>query len=259
MNETNERKQFIITGAERSGKTYFTEKLLSGEAAKGAMCIVYNPGRESDFSDYVNFEIKDFNERYLSADRKARRRLKLSNRGDILSCIESGSDLDVPVKALNLLAQSGRLNKIKVRRTGDSNAENDFFRAVGLYCRNARLVIDDARPFFRHGLTAKLIELMSRKAHTGYKLPEKLRAGRGTGTDIFVLSHNISKVSPETFDYTTGVVMFRQRSKPVFSASIDDFVSDAAEQIHEQLPNFPRYSFGFIDVLNQNFKIYKPI
>lgn len=259
MSETNERRQFIITGAERSGKTYFTEKLLSGEAAKGAMCIVYNPGRESDFSDYVNFEIKDFNERYLSANKADRRKLKLSNRGDVLSCIESGSDIDVPVRGLNVLAQKGTLRKIKVRRTGDSNAENDFFRAVGLYCRNARLVIDDARPFFRHGLTAKLIELMSRKAHTGYKLPEKLRGGRTTGTDIFVLSHNISKVSPETFDYTTGIVMFRQRSKPVLSASIDDFVSHAADQIHEALPNHPKYSFGFIDVLKQDFKIYKPI
>lgn len=205
--------QTIITGVERSGKTYFAEKLCNVMHKNGKTAIVYNKGNDSDFSDFEEIEILDKGDTYvyiMENKGKAEAR-KYTWRSDVRY-------FEYKEKIYHFSRFNAILGgkKISIPRV---ELEDLFFKAMYSYVGNCFFIGDDFRVVTRQGVQANLINLTARKNHTGKKSTSK---SVPKGSHLSFIYHNLDLVNNEIFHYATHLIMYYTGIKPALKQLNDE-------------------------------------
>lgn len=233
------RQQIIIAGAERSGKTYYTENLATKYVSSGqGGVIAYNPGKPEDFSDYTTIE-------FLTAHETATmEKMDRGARKNYLAYPELKyfRVLDVPNAAgkvfkVSRFVEIFKNRKVKVYKM-PRQQERFFWQFIFDHVSDFLLIIDDAKPITRQGVDDKLFQIISRKNHCGIKRQD---ARKGKGVDVIFIYHNLDTFSEQIFDYTSRMILFKFTRMP--SDKIDN--PEAFELIksaYKQLQTEPKYT-----------------
>jgi len=236
------RKSTIIVGAQREGKTYYAESVLTEYAKKGGVAVAYNVGRPSDFSRFISVSLITPDVAYTMA-KKAGKKIRMD---------------DIPFE-IGFFSVNERIYKIqdfcrlfrgkcvKIERLNpNKREENLLFEAIYKYFYNAIIVMDDFRSVTRHGLSKEFIQLSSRQNHTGFKLgiPAEM-----CGIDMFIVYHAFSTVSVETYDYINSIVQFRTASPPDLKGNNDE-LQEVLTRNYSELRDMPKYSRIEVDTIS---------
>lgn len=214
----------VVVGAERSGKSFWTDRVCDLFMRSGKFVFVYNTGMPFDYKDFSEIRLLDSKETY---------RYILSNKGkqDALDYKVSGGGIiygEIDGKLIKLekipLAFSGK--GVKSDKLFGSDGDL-FFKSAFHYFYNGMLVIDDAKSVIS-GMSRNLSYFLSRKNHCGKSVPGISR--EKIGMDITVIFHNMDRVSRELFDYATHLTLFPTIQEP----RLDTLDNPELEQVISQ-------------------------
>lgn len=241
------RELLIVAGAERSGKTFFTEKRLAG-AYKGAV-IVYNVGMPSDFAEYIPLRFLDIQEteRRLRAAGADKAEINDFRAYPELMFYEVAGKV-YKIDKLPIHLKSGA--RFKVYRS--TQIERLIFKAVRKYAANTLFILDDCRPLFRHGLPHEFITLASQKNHVG------IESAKIRGADIACIFHSLDRVNAELYDYATGIVLFNTRQLPEGSTFSNPEIFTLCETAYHRLKELPKYSRAEISMREEKVSFIQP-
>jgi len=240
INNTN-RTLGAIAGAERSGKTYQTEQRANHYAKHRGPVIVYNAGRETDFSDYEYIEILEPDDvcDLFPMEKYARRRFL--RKGLITHFKYRGRVFHFRQFNLIFADRGNGAGRVKMFRLTEPKHEERFFEAVLLYISGALLVIDDARPITSRGVKPRLTALLLKKNHAGRKSIWKRNEHHLLGVDILMIYHNLAKISSEIYDYITEIIIFKSNQRPKDNIDNDDLIP-IIKDAWEYLQDAPKYT-----------------
>lgn len=238
------RKSTLVIGAQREGKTFFTEKMCIKYALSGGTSIAYNVGRPNDFQNFISVSLVTPDVVY-SMSKKGPNRIKYNDiPQQIDSFMHNQSGKIYDIKDFCKLFK-GKCVKIE-RLNPQKREENLFFEAIYNYFYNCLIVMDDFRAVTRHGLSSQFIQLNGRQNHTGYKLgiPAEL-----CGVDMFMIYHSFDSVSDEMYDYINSIVQFKTASPPnleKYNPELERILSENYVSLRE-LPKYSRIEIDTID------------
>ena len=163
----NHQKAWILDlclGRERSGKTFYCEKIGNLSNKNGKTIVAYNVGRDDDFSDYEPCNFLGFQDT-LSFIRNTKGKEKANQYKINKSMLFFEYKSKVyRIKDFNAVLGG---KKLKIERLFNRRDEANFFKSIYRYTSNIHLIGDDFRAVTRYGMPESLTELCSRKAHTG--------------------------------------------------------------------------------------------
>ena len=233
MSEKNPsiRNSVLLVGAEQTGKTYFAEQAAKEYVKNGRPALIYNIGKDTDFSGALVCTPIGKADLYNHTKNKAEQyKVKTLNNLPLFRDETTGKVL--PFSAFNKF-YSGKL--VKIYRVSKHD-ENLLFKSFFEYLYDTMIVFDDHRAITRHGLTHQQIELFSRKNHAGHKY------ARGKhGVDLFFVYHNLDTVPPELYDYLNRAVIFMLNRVPDNRIDNEEFFEHISAAVAE-LKTLPRFS-----------------
>lgn len=206
MFESKYKTLTIIIGAERSGKTFFASKMAKAFNVQGRRAIIYNQGKEEDYPGQ-ECSVLDFEQtERLIFERQGAKAAKAYRRFREIKYMQSPKGI-FPIEYMNkALPLMPSVNRIL-----DRKAEERFFQALYDYEAGNLLILEDCKFIVRHGVGARLGNLLYRKNHTGKK------AGlREKGMDIVLMFHGIDSVNIDLWDWVTNVVLYPTVNPPTF-------------------------------------------
>lgn len=224
------RESILIAGLEQSGKTYFSEKLADSYIKTGKTAIIYNVGKDSDFSDAIICEPVSIETMFKhSRNRKDNLKIKVLNSLELFKDERTGKIYHF--KDFRKL-YAGK--KVKIYRHQN---ERYLIKAFFKYVYDSLLIFDDNRASTRQGLGHEQIELFSRKNHAGLKY-----ANGKQGLDLAFIYHNLDTVPGELFDYITRAILFSLNRVPNTKINNPEFW-DIIEDAINDLKTLPKYSY----------------
>lgn len=246
------RTNTIITGAQRSGKTYFAEKYAHRYSNLVGPVLVYNPGMAKDWKDYAYLEpipLTETAERIHAKDRNERtsKRRKVKRNAYFIEFRLNGKRY----KFKDLNAVLRKHPRVKVERLSHIKLEGLFFKSLLMYFGGGLLILDDFRGVARRISApemAPFTELMTKINHAGKH--SSTPANRG-GVDIFMIFHHPDKVNTELFDYATHLLFFKIQ-RPAAGNQMDDEVKECYQNAYQRLKDSPRFSYCEISLVGEN-------
>jgi hypothetical protein len=219
-------KNLIITvGAERSGKTFFSEKMAKIANESGKTIIAYNKGMDKDFADFITVDIPDLEDtREYIYTKLGKDAFKKFNRNPSIRYFQyNGMYHDF--RRFNAILGG---KKIAIYQ---QDMEDSLFKNLFKYASNCMLIGDDFRGVTRNGLSRNLITLLSRKNHTGRQSTSKVPPGM----DINLIYHNCDLVNAEFFSYTTHIVLYFTQNKPKLARIENEEIKQVIWKCYELL------------------------
>lgn len=222
-NERIVRQQYIISGAQQHGKTFWSENFIKHYIAQGhGGALVYNYGRSSDYGFAEEITILSFQQHAKRVkDSKAYEKNPKVYLFEYKRRVYHLRDFN------RLLGKKA----VRLKRIDNRKLENEFFAAVFRYIHNIIFCFDDSRALVRHGLSEQLITLFSRRDHTGEFSSTKAK----TGVEIIFQYHNFDNVKPEQITYATGLLLFRHNDVPslkeIQSKEIRDKIAETIDEL----------------------------
>ena len=236
------RKLILIIGAQRSGKSYFSNELIKKYLANGNTAIVYNLGKQTDFSAAKEVFL-------LTEKQHAVKLGKVYKENPEFIFYEHNEE---DKKFSNFCADlSGKA--IKCARL-DYKSEVMFLDAFFKYVSNCLLVIDDAKAIFRYGIKAEFLTLFSRLNHTGRNNPVK--NWQSAGSDVVIIFHSLDHINKDLFDFCTHIINFKYAMQPDFDKIENDQLKQHLKKSFNALNKAPQYSYTITDVHNLKSKIF---
>lgn len=244
------REYCVIAGQPRSGKTTLAIRLMDAAHKAGRGVLVYNPGA-GDFDKYNEVEFEHWEETASKIlDKDKRRRILSARKFEYFNY--KGRRFDI--KHISLVLK-GRKTKV-FRMMGAE--EQAFFYAIQRHAAGIMLVIDDARPIFRNGLTSQYVALGAKLNHVGQANTPKVREQTGIGLDLYLIFHNLDTINGEHFDYSTRIVQFKTTREAKQNRASNDELEEIMADNYRQLKALPDYSYFIIDPKNLQNKLIKP-
>jgi hypothetical protein len=225
------RKSVLLAGLEQTGKTYFSEQYANAYTKVGGTALIYNVGKDSDFSGAEVCEPLQNDEISLYERDKIKKSLIRSTnyfqlfRDERTSKIYHFKDFCKVYKG----------KKVKIYRCKN---ERLLFKSFFMHLYSTLIILDDNRASTRHGLGHELIELCSRKNHAGVRHC----GNRKQGVDLFFIYHNLDTVPGELYDYITHAVLFRLNRMPEKSHFGNPEFFEAIEGAYLRLKELPKFS-----------------
>lgn len=236
-------RSVVIAGIERSGKSSWAEKWA---ARCGRPVFLYNAG-DDGFEDYkeLNFLTIQEQANYLDISSKEINRFRYSAGAcdffEIEGKIYKASDFTIAMHRHGRVKMYGALN---------GKDDRDFFVFLARYAKGIAVILDDTRAIFRNGLKSEHISLMSRKSHTGRHVNPRFTPKK-RGCELVFIFHNIDRVNPEIWDYTSHVVMFQCSQAP--ADNIDNkAAAEAISKAYQYLLSAPKYTHIAIGLKGQD-------
>lgn len=241
-------KQIVIIGQERAGKTFWTEHFCNNYAkSKGAVCV-YNVGMPSDYSNFLPFDLMDFNDhedwiKYHSGKDAAK---KYSRRPSIFLFKYKG-------KVYHYKDFSTLFYK-KVTKTKSLYSQEDsaLWMAFHHYFTRTLIVCDDSKVIFTDGLKKGHFMTLNRKNHCGEKNPNYQRLG-ACGVDVVLMFHNADEVNKYIWNYTTDVILLNTVSKPSLVELKAADQRQAVWKCWHDLKKSPEYTAFHIPLKGENY------
>jgi hypothetical protein len=228
------KKFTIIAGAERSGKTFFSNKMSDLYQKNGRQTIIYNRGLETDYPDCQIVNVIGFQETkkiiFNSHGKKAAKKYAQFPR---LIFMEIEGER-VLIKDIN---KYGR--KLSINRMFNTREEDHLFHELYKNYGGGLLIIDDGKAIVRRGIPTRLGELVYRKNHTG--------KGKNRGTDIIMMFHGIDSINTEIWDYATDLIIFPTNSKPNFPRVNNPDLEHSLAKVWQKLDREKRQPDYFFD------------
>lgn len=199
-----------VFGRPHSGKTWNIERRLA-KSYKGTV-IVYNYGRDEDWSGYIRLEIVD-NPKTKTSDGKAcliqTEDGKIYNFADIHKLYPKGS-------------------RIKIGMADDSKEQDKFFKAV-VKAKDMMLIVDDSTAVLGTTLTNGLKRLIARAKHNR--------------VDVVLIAHAIDVFPVRAYSFVTNIRLFVTDVAPSKSKLLLlPFREEIIAAFHE-LKTLPKYSY----------------
>lgn len=255
----NHRKPWmgdIVTGMERSGKTFYTEQISKAFNINDArISIAYNYGRDSDFSTFepikilTSEETEDliFNTKGKKAEKTYKRRRRIiyfAYKGKVFH-----------FKDFNKVLKGKR---VKIRKLFNRQDERNLFLSFFQYVPNCHIIGDDFRSATRYGLPDSFLQLFSSKAHTGQMCSDAKQ--KGLGTHVSLLYHSLDAVNPELFTYATHISIFPSESPPSVRFLKDnkwlyDNIKKSYQRVLQVRKSPNNYDFVQIDIRNKSVNL----
>lgn len=258
------RFMFAIAGAERSGKTFFSEHFARAYQRSKGPVIVYNPGREDDFKEYQYLE---FVPTYKSVEimgldpKTDKRKIRRILRSTHFTHFKIGGKV-YQCKDLNAVLH--KVKAVKVTRLSHPLEEGRFFKTVHDFVSGALLIGDDFRPVARNigdYRLSPMLELFSRKNHCGKKAGWRPTNKDRMGVDVICIFHHPDKVNTEIYDFVSHIFLFKV-TRQIKGRTVDnDDALEALTKAYSALQSAPRYSYARIDLKGENpagFKVISP-
>ena len=223
------RESSLIAGLEQTGKTYYAETMADLYVKNGKTAVIYNSGKDSDFSGAEVCEPLSKNQLLAIARTKEQKNaVKYINYCPVFK--DQKTDQVLP---FILFRSFYKGKKVKIYRYED---DSKIFKTFFKFVFDSLLIIDDMRPITRHGISHELNELISRKNHAGFSVSKN-----NCGNDMFFIYHNLDTAPTELFDLITRIVLFRLRRVPDLKKEDPETVAAINEAFNE-LKTLPKYS-----------------
>ena len=236
------RRLYIIIGAQRSGKSFFSNQLIEKYKAAGNSAIVYNLGKPTDF--------KAAREIFLMSQRQHAAILGKSYKEQPFFRYYEDQD---QVKDFYNFSPENAGRAVKAARL-DLTAERLFFESFFKYISNSLLVIDDARAIFRNGVKAEFLTIFSRLNHCGRFNP--VTNWQAAGADVIIIFHSLDHVNQELFDYATHIINFKYAMRPNFDRVDNEDIRKHLQNCFSALEKAPQYSYTVTDIHNSKSKLF---
>jgi len=236
------RNSILVAGKEQSGKTYFSEQLAKQYIRAGRPAVIYNVGKDADFS---GAEIcTPISKQELYAHSKTKNQIyaiKTVNYLPIFKDEKTG-------KLINFsdFNKFYRGKLVKIYRVKDEEA---LIKSFFMFLYDTLIIFDDNRAMTRGGLKWQHIELFSRKNHAGHRFAPEGKQG----VDLMFIYHNLDKVPPELYDYVNRAIIFALNRVPENSIDNEEFYQHINESINE-LRELPRFSYCEIIISDSGTK-----
>jgi hypothetical protein len=238
------RRLYLIIGAQRSGKSYFSNKLIEQYKAAGNSAFVYNLGKPTDFK--AAREIFLFSEK----QHEAKEGKSWKQNPAFIWYEDNGAPKDFRNFSADFAGQAAKA------ATGSPLITRLLFETFFLYVSNSLFVVDDARSLFRYGVQAEHIPMMNRINHTGRLNP--VENWRANGSDVILIFHSLNHVNREIFDYATHIINFRYEVEPEFERIENDLLKRELKRSFEALQKAPQYSYTVTAINSGQTKIFIP-
>ena len=187
------RLQITIIGSQQHGKTFWSEKYAEHYARTKGNVLVYNYGRNTDYSEHSEFKV-------LSVAEHKKVVGEAYNENEVFLFSYNGRIRHF--RDFNKLFVKKRL---RLKRIKDRKLERLFFDAIFLYVHSTLVIKDDVRPIFKYGMQEQAINLYSRRDHTG----EFSSVKNGIGVDVILQFHSADSIPEEAYIYFTHLLLFR--------------------------------------------------
>lgn len=219
----------IVSGGERTGKTFFASNLCSAITQKtGKITLAYNKMLEDDFAGFEEIQFLGIEETANMIQSKNRKQLYLS-KPDVIYFTYKNS-----MYHMRDFFKILKGKKVFSRRMY-INDEDYLFRALHKYAGYTQLIIDDSKSIFRDGLKKGMTELFQSKAHAGYMSSvEGLK-----GIDIYAVFHNLDAVNSRIWDYATTILLFYTLRAPKLNLLDNDEAKEIILDASLKLKNEP--------------------
>lgn len=268
--QEREVRIIALVGAPRSGKSYFANQRILDAKAAGLSTIVYNLGRQSDFSNAKPGALLGINEHLKILEKVEKKTLRTKLGSDELPGTKTyARNPDLLFYKLYGHPKADTMHRFKeVRKEQHADAvkfpraekklEPVFFELVFQYFPRGLLIIDDCKNMFKEGLSAEEIQLFSRANHVG---AGQLYPGFGYGCDIIFIAHSIDDINPQLFAYVNTYVMFQALNRPNFKNLENPPLEATLSKCFEELKTAPKYSYSYHPepLINpEYYEIYTP-
>ena len=171
------RKLILIIGAQRSGKSFFSNQMIEKYKRAGNSALVYNLGRPSDFSACKEI--------FLLTEKQHAVKIGKSYKENPGFLFYEHNDQE---KEFINFSPDWAGKGAKAGRV-DYKTEVLFLEAFFKYVSNCLFVIDDAKAIFRYGIKSEFLTLFSRLNHTGRNNP--VNNWKATGSDVIIIFHSL--------------------------------------------------------------------
>jgi hypothetical protein len=218
-------RQFIVIGAERSGKTFFAN----------AMSQNFLRGKKPVFV-YASMTLSDWDGFRLAEPLKESEYENLIGKDRLKGLNDRREFFRVAGKVLHISEMVSSGGGYLVPRISSRKAERMFYTCVWRWLSPGLFWIDDARPVTRLGISAELSELLSRKNHSG----QWGKTGR-VGMDVGMIFHSLSRVNEEIFDYATDLILYRT-SGVLGQTGLEEDVDKSIEKARDLLDSEKKYT-----------------
>ena len=235
----------LIVGAERSGKSFFANK-LARMVSRASWSLVYNVVRPGDFAEASDVTFLDVDDHKSLLNSKQKRAF---NSSPSLQFFARNYREVFKLADWNRVAW-GRMWKCQKL---DYREEEYLWQAFFDYMACGLVILDDCRETFRHGLQKKMIQLLARKNHAGNMCSDPRL--HGYGIDMGLIFHSVDKVNQEIYDYINRMVLFRTNRKPDSTKFDNEFLYAAIEWAYDELNNSPDYHSCHINLRAHNGKV----
>lgn len=224
------KQGIIVAGVEQSGKTYYCELLAKKYIESGRTAVLYNVGKDADFSGAEICEPISIEDMHRTArDRKEQYAVKSLDHLPLFR--DERTEKILHFSAFRKF-YAGKMVKIyRVRNEG--LLATSFFR----YLYDSFIIFDDFRAATRHGLRHEHIELFNRKNHAGAKI-----ANGKQGVDIAFIYHQLDIVPAELYNYVTRIVLFNLNSMPDRGKMDNADFWEHVNEAYQELKKMPRFS-----------------
>lgn len=241
--ERRNRKGRIVVGAQRSGKSHYTNNLLEKYLNGGGSALVYNLGKETDFKNCELITLLGYNEHsdYILTEggKQALKRWKDNGTPFIYMQSESGEIFDIKQFVKKYKGQGVKCKRIS------NKMEDSFFYAYQKYISNTLLIFDDAKGIFKPNLREWQTVLVSSMNHTGKESIFKNYVG--AGSDLVFIFHSVDHISSQLLDYYTDDYFFTTfvcKETPDFDRITNQELRDSLKVSFNALKKMKKYSYS---------------
>ncbi len=244
------RKLYLVVGRQRGGKSYWTNELLKRYTAAGGCGLVYNLGRQSDFSAAQVANFRSFKEEgraiKVKGGKEALKEYKEDRR--ILNYIRKGKVYSFKNFIVDNAGKALKFTRKSQQET--HSVLEEFF----LYAPYTLFVFDDCKYYFRGGPPSESMELLTRINHVGGAAPVK--SWQDGGADVVLIFHAIDHVNPQLWDLATHLVYFSENRKPDVSKIRNPELESIILKAWDILDKAPLYSYSVTDLKDLETEIF---
>lgn len=230
----------IIVGGQRAGKSFYTAKKIDNYTKKGGSGIVYNLGKQTDFSNCDFFEplsLKDHQKYIVAKEGKAA--LKEYNYFKEFKFFRyKGQIYDIGDFNNVLYGKAVKVGRISKR------FEPAFFDAIFKKVSNIQMVFDDSKSLINDTPRDWENDYLTRMNHAGRD--HDYRNYIGQGLDLTLMYHNLDQIPKAVWEaYNDDYIFttFKYNKEPDFRDVSDYDLRRALEASFYLLKEQPKYSY----------------
>lgn len=239
MGDRNRTGEFVL-GAQRSGKSHYSNERCKDYQKSGGSCLVYNLGKESDFDSCELGALVGIREHEeILRKEKGENFVKNWKKEPYYIYIKTQSFGVIDIKDFNKFFK-GRGLKVK-RLTGE--IEDIFFETLFKRISNTLIIFDDCKHIFKANLREWQNELLARMNHCGSH--HKIKSYRGRGNDIILIYHSFNHIYSQVLDYYNDDYIFTcfvYKTEPDYTRLSDEELEESLKETFFKLKELPQYS-----------------